>query len=234
MHQARHTVNICKNINNNVYILLINKDWIYKRIQLYLKTFSSDHHLFFDDLKIKFYFLSRLIRVVLLHDELFMSIRAPRIVRCQPAPIAEDPFGPREPGLLFRLMEVMTSRYNQTNGHQLDSLPTNGGCIPRPDPGLTLHAGNYTPRAIIMPETVIEPYEVSGTHLIVAYYSNTSDLRLRSHQVRQCDKTQCFSFIFNEASRGIAHAHRRLFQHLKMSPAQLFSATVCINLTSYI
>lgn len=154
-----------------------------------------------------------------------------RIVCCQPARIAEDPFGPREPGLLFRLMEVMTSRYNQTNGHQLDSLPTNGGCIPRPDPGLTLHAGTYTPQAIIMPETVIEPYRVSGTHLIVAFYSNTSDLRLRSHQVRHCDKTQRFSFIFNEASRGTAvavveassdHTHHRLVQHLKLSPAQPF------------
>lgn len=57
--------------------------------------------------------------------------------------IAEDPSGPEGPRLVFRLIEVMTSRYNHSNGHQPDSRPANGICMPCPDTRLTLHAGNY-------------------------------------------------------------------------------------------
>lgn len=124
---------------------------------------------------------------------------APPIVRCQPAPITEDPFEPREPGLPLRLMEVMTSRYNRL-------MVISCVCLLMGVVSLVqILCCPYMQRLKrLVPETVIEPYKVSRTHLIVTYYSNTSDLRLRSHQVRHCGKTQHFSFIFNEASRGTA------------------------------
>lgn len=51
--------------------------------------------------------------------------------------------------LVFRLMEVTTSRHCHTNGQQPDRRPANGGCILHPGTCLTLHALNYTPEAII-------------------------------------------------------------------------------------
>lgn len=51
--------------------------------------------------------------------------------------------------LVFRLMEVTTSRHRHTNGQQPDRRPANGGCILHPGTCLTLQSLNYTPEAII-------------------------------------------------------------------------------------
>lgn len=143
IYPGEHTVNSVlsvKKVNNNAADRINRGIEVYSVHKWKLLSSTTPHSFYY--LSINFLVFFRVkhgdASVLWIIDE-YQSYDLPSTTQL----IAEDPSGPEGPRLVFRLIEVMTSRYNHSNGHQPDSRPANGICMPCPDTRLTLHAGNY-------------------------------------------------------------------------------------------